>query len=576
MSGQRLAVWATVGVVGAAALAGCSSGGGSSNANGALAGTAAADTWNNGTAQAGGKVTWSIDGAMQNWNAMSAAGASFDTIEVLNGIYPGAFVTNPSYQVTLNSDLLAGASETGSSPQTVVYKIKSNAVWSDGTPITADDFAYTWRVQNGSDENIESASTLGYKQVKSVTGSDSGKTVTVTFSSAFPDWKSLFAHLYPAHVAAQHGSDEESFAWFSDNAPTVSGGPFTVGTVSSDKTEVDETKNTRYYGAAANLDQVTFRAITDQDQQVAALRSKQVDGIYPQPTAAMVSQLKGLGKQVTYKVDTGMQYEQIGFNLKNTALSDPKWGKALRTAMFTAVNRNEVLAKTVQPVSANTVALDNRMLVPGQSGYQDDVAAYGLGTGDLAKARQELAAAGFSGAAAGKQLAAPGGKAVPAFTMVYPVGNTVRQTTCQLFAAAMADLGITVDVRPTDDMGATLTQSAPGYDYDIVDYASVGSPFPDSANQPAYSTGGGDNFGGYSNKSVDTWLKQAASTTDQATATADLNKADQQISQDAYTLPLYQEPTLIAFQTGLVNVHNNVTESGPTYNVGQWGLKKTS
>jgi peptide/nickel transport system substrate-binding protein len=582
MSGQRLAVWAAAGVVGAAALAGCSSGSGTGGGSGALAGTAAADTWNNGTAQTGGKVTWSIDGAMQNWNAMSASGASFDTVQVLNGIYPGAFATNPSYQVTLNSDLLSsatgtgGGSQSGTGPQTVVYQIKNNAVWSDGTPITADDFAYTWRVQNGTDANIQTANTLGYSQVKSVTGSNAGKTVTVVFSSAFPDWKSLFTHVYPAHVAAEHGTDEQSFAWFSANPPKVSGGPFTVATVSSDKTEVDESKNARYYGAPANLDQVDFRAITDQSLQVAALESKEVDGIYPQPTAALVSQLKSLGRQVTYKVDTGMEYEHIDFNLKNSALADPKWGRTLRTAMFTAVNRNEVLAKTVRPVQPTAVALNNRMLVPGQAGYQDDVAAYGLGTGDLAKARALLTAAGFTGADAGKQLTAPGGEAVPAFTMVYSMGNTVRQTTCQLFAAAMADLGITVNVQPTDDMAATLTQSSPGYSYDIVDFASVASPFPDSASRPAYTSGGGGDFGGYSNKNVDAWLKQAASATDQSAAAADLDKADQQISQDAYTLPLYQKPTLIAFQPGLVNVHNNVTESGPTYNVGDWGLKKTS
>ena len=65
----------------------------------------------------------------------------------------------------------------------------------------------------------------------------------------------------------------------------------------------------------------------------------------------------------------------------------------------------------------------------------------------------------------------------------------------------------------------------------------------------------------------------AAESSDSSTQIADLNKADQQISQDAYTLPLYQKPTLIAFYPSVLNVRDNATSMGPTYNIGQWGLK---
>src|SRR4030095_10808793 len=43
------------------------------------------------------------------------------------------------------------------------------------------------------------ASTTGYDQIKSVKGSDNGKTVTVVFAEPFTDWKSLFYGLLPAH-----------------------------------------------------------------------------------------------------------------------------------------------------------------------------------------------------------------------------------------------------------------------------------------------------------------------------------------------------------------------------------------
>ena len=231
-------------------LGGCStgSGGNSGGSDTNIAGTAAADTFNSGTPKQGGSVTWTIEKTMDNWNVLSANGDVFDYAQILNALTPSAFIFNPSYSVTLNTDMLASATQTSSSPQTVVYKIQPNAVWSDGQPINADDFIYNWQVQNGSDANIAAASTVGYQNISSVTGSDNGKTVTMVYSSAFPDWQSLFTNMYPAHIAKQHGNNEASFNWFQANPPPVSGGPFVISSVSSDRTSVILTRNNQYYG----------------------------------------------------------------------------------------------------------------------------------------------------------------------------------------------------------------------------------------------------------------------------------------------------------------------------------------
>jgi peptide/nickel transport system substrate-binding protein len=55
-----------------------------------------------------------------------------------------------------------------------------------------------------------------------------------------------------------------------------------------------------------------------------------------------------------------------------------------------------------------------------------------------------------------------------------------------------------------------------------------------------------------------------------------LNNADTQISKDAYTLPLYQKPTLIAYKNTLGNVRDNATAAGPTYNIQEWGFKSSA
>ena len=125
MSGTELAPrkrrWLAMimaGVTGVALLAGCSgsSGGGSGSSTTSIAGTAAADTFNSGTPKQGGSATWTIEKTMDNWNALSANGNTFDYVQVLNALTPSAFIFNPSYSVTLNSAMLASATLTSTSP----------------------------------------------------------------------------------------------------------------------------------------------------------------------------------------------------------------------------------------------------------------------------------------------------------------------------------------------------------------------------------------------------------------------------------------------------------------------------
>ena len=47
----------------------------------------------------------------------------------------------------VNTDLLESVEATSTSPLTIQYVINPKAVWSDGVPVTADDFIYAWQSQ---------------------------------------------------------------------------------------------------------------------------------------------------------------------------------------------------------------------------------------------------------------------------------------------------------------------------------------------------------------------------------------------------------------------------------------------
>ena len=64
-------------------------------------------------------------------------------------------------------------------------------------------------------------------------------------------------------------------------------------------------------------------------------------------------------------------------------------------------------------------------------------------------------------------------------------------------------------------------------------------------------------------------------TTDPTQELADLNTADKQLSADAYTLPLYQKPVILAYNAKWGNIRDNATSVGPPYNTQDWGQIKS-
>ncbi|MGC9669471.1 ABC transporter family substrate-binding protein [Planosporangium sp. 12N6] len=517
---------------------------------------------NSGPTVRGGTLAYAIEKPISGWNIADADANSFEAAQVLAGVLPSAFIAYPDLSVRVNSDLLVSAEQTATDPQTVVYRIQPAATWDDGMPISGDDFTYAWQTQNGKDcPDCSAASTAGYDQIASLAQGDGGKTVTVTFQPAFADWKSLFANLYPAHVARAHGDLATSWKWFNANPPTFSGGPYKVSGHVPD-TAVEEVPNPRWYGhVKPTLDRLVFRTITDQSAELTALRNNEVQAVYPQPTIDLVNSVKA-ERSVQYTVGKGLSWEHLDLNVQNPLLAD----RELRRALFTAIDRNAIISKTVGQVLADTPALGSHNFVPGQTSYRDLVTPTGQGTGDLAKARKLLTDAGYRDV--GKALKTPAG--VPVTLRVsYIAGNDTRARIAELIQAQLGQLGITVRIMPVTNFGASLT----GGDFDLILFSWTGTPFPVSNALQTWTSDGGSNFGGWHNDASDRLLRQAAAETDAAKVADLLNQADQLMTDDAYVLPLFQKPTLLAVNSRFANVRDNATSFGPTYNVQEWGLR---
>lgn len=612
MSGSRKRrLIAGIAAVGALALTATACSSSKSGGSSVATTTVGLNNMNSGTPKKGGSLTIGIEKQITDWDQFDASGATEDFVYLENGYWQGSpFIQEPDASIAINPDFVTSAQVTSSSPQTIVYQINPKAVWNDGTPITADDFKLTWLFQAGVDPLVSAASTSGYQDIASVVGSGTNnQTVTVTWKAGKvdPDWKSLF-QVFPAHIAAQHGYDtnltldklttesangktgdtglENSFKWFDATVPTWSDGAYVVQSAASDGSKVVEVPNAKWWGAKGPyFDKVTFTAITDSAQETPALQNGEVNVIIPQPDQSIVKGVKNIGSKVKYQLDPGLQYEHIDLNMKNTFFGGTTQADqqnpvklALRQALFTVIDRKAIIARTQGLVDSSSKPLNARMFVPTQSQYTDNLSSTGQGSGDLAKAKQILQSAGYTNIGQGQKLTTPSGQQVPAFVMRYTSTNSERATESQLVATEAAQLGITINVEGTDSLDKTLNQADANHAYDIVVFAWVDTAFWATGNPPLFETNPsqtgpvvGGNYGFYTNTQVDSLLQQATNTLDLTKAASLENQADKLISADAYTLPLFQKDSMIAFDSSLVNVRDNITSTGQTYNIQEWG-----
>jgi len=526
-----------------------------------------ADDCNSGARKEGGQIVLAQGKTIPNFNVNADDGALVESVEIMNMVQPTPYWFYPSAKIVWNKDMLVSEPAIKSqSPQTIEYKIRPEAKWDDDTPINADDFIYAWKTLDGHDKKINAAGTTGYDQIQSVTGSDSGKTVTVVFKDPYADWKGLFTGLYPAHIAAKAGdisTDAGLEAGFKAQyaQPTWSGGPFKI--TSYDKpTQTTLVPNPKWYGFdKPTLTQVIFKPITDASQQIPALKNQEIQGANVQPSQTIYEQLQQMAN-VQFEITAGAAYEHLVLNTKSPQLADQK----LREAILTAIDRQAIIDKTVKAYFPDAKPLGSHTLLSNQEGYEDTLSkvAPDQGNGKVDAAKKILSDAGYTGV--GTALKDKSGKAV-GFTL-RSTGTAARKATAEIMQSELKQLGITVTYKVTDDLSGTLEQE----DFDGIVFGFAGSPLL-GGTVDIWKTGGGSNYTQWGDSQVDDYLKQMATSLDQQKRYQLLHQADEIITKAAVDLPMYLKPNLMMVTKDYVNIRDNNFGSYYTYNTQQWGVK---
>ncbi|WP_166350308.1 ABC transporter family substrate-binding protein [Phytoactinopolyspora limicola] len=514
----------------------------------------------------GGTLTIAATSPIVDWNPLSAAGDTTGQRQQQWPLYPHPFLTNPDTTVVVNEALLVSAEVIADDPMTVEYRIQPDAVWSDGTPITVDDFAYTQAVQDPAQcPECSAAFTEGYSLINTVDGSDDGRTVTMVFDEPFAPWQSLFNYILPAHVADSYGDLATSFnEGFSTNVPAVSGGPYVVEDY-TDGVSMTMVKNPEWYGEPAHLDTIITRYITGQGEQVTALQNGEVQLVYQTPTLDTLEQVRTMSG-MTVTMGSTLTYYHLGMKTTGDVMSDP----ALRTAIATALDFEDMRTRTIGQFAPDQPLMKSSVHIPGQvvgdiDAYRENTDVVGMGIGDIEAAISVLEDAGYT--LDGDQLVLPDGSPLRELTFLTLATDDLRMELAQIAQQQLRPLGITIVIDPAD--GSRYSPALRDGSFDIMATGTALDLGPLSMQQ-WYGTDAPRSFG-YSSAEADRLLAEASSELDPARQVELMNELDLTLLGDGVVMPLFASPWMAVHPDEYRNIFVNPSKYGTTMNVEQWG-----
>jgi peptide/nickel transport system substrate-binding protein len=530
----------------ALALTGC--GGGSSDSGGdSGAGEQASATENQinpvdrDQLTQGGSLRWALAGMPANFNYHQLDGSDDDNEDVLSALMPEAFEFSADSTPSVNEDYFTSIEVTSEDPQVIEYTINPDAVWSDGSPITAADLIAQWQALNGSNPAFSVVSTTGYEEIASVEQGSDDRQAVVTFTQPYADWQAMFSPLYPA--AANTDPNVFNTGWIS--GPQVTAGPFQVDDVDTTAQTITLVPNPDWWGTAPLLDSIVYR-VMDPDTAIDALANGEIDFVDIGADVNAYTRATTL-EGVDIRRAGGPNFRHITLNGTSPVLSDVN----VRQALAKAIDRQTIADAMLGPLGADAAKLDNHIFMSNQEGYQDN--AGDLSSADVAAANAQLDAAGWT--REGDATRTKDGQEL-VIRFVIPSGVSSSQQESELVQGMLQEVGARVDIQ-TVPVGDLFDRYVTPGDFDMTVFSWLGTNFPISSSSSIYEQPQGDqiqqNYARIGTPEIDQLFQQAAEELNPVAARDIANQIDAAIWEEVHSLTLYQRPDLIAADSTLAN-----------------------
>ncbi|WP_048306315.1 peptide ABC transporter substrate-binding protein [Halomonas sp. PR-M31] len=463
-----------------------------------------------------------VMGELASFDASQVSGGVWES-QVLMDVYEGLVKKAPDGEILPGMATSWKVSEDG---KTYTFTMRDGAKWSDGKPVTAEDFVFGWRnmldpenaskyaymlypVANAKAVNVgdKPLDALGVKSL------DDGKTFEVTLNSPTPYFIQLLTH-YTAYPAPKHTAEKYGKQWVKLGNIATNGAFKPTQWVSQSR--ITAVKNPQYYEAdQVALDQVNYHTTEDRNAGVSRFRAGELDVLREYPSSRY-QWLKDNLPDATHMAPYLGSYYYVLNHRKGRPTAD----KRVREALNLAARRN-VIAKQIM---AGT-------FLPSQSLVAKGTANYDVQTMDLSedmdarmeKAKQLLEEAGYG----------PGN----------PLNLRLRYNTSdehKKIAVAMAamwrPLGINVEM--VNSEATVHYQTIQQGDFDVARAGWV-ADYNDAENfLTLLKSGVGNNYGAYANPEFDALLEEASTTLDAAERETLLEQAEQLAMNDYAIVPL--------------------------------------
>ncbi len=451
---------------------------------------------------------------------------------------------------------------------TVNYTIREEAVWSDGTPISGDDFQFT--LDTIMDPDIP-ASKLTYEDI--VSTEVGPKTFTYTMSAPTTLYETIFDTIIPKH--AVEGSD-----FLTDWNETMwpSGGPFIF-----DEWRPGEflrlVRNDNYWMTDPEtgdqlpyLDSVVFRFIPETESVINAFRAREVDVIQTPPATEAIEALQALEPEgAIVEVLSGPVWEHLNFQFgtdnrnANTANANLNYRKCIAHAVDKAQIVDEILAGQVEPLTS-FVEVYNPTLSQG-SWAQYDYNVEGA-TAFCDAAKEELG--------------------VDTLEAIFSTtsNNDARVKLSELFVDMFTAVGIDY-TNELEDSQLFFGESGPNGTYDLGEWAWVGSPGLSGLvgimdvwdpEDPDPSLNNWYRYGTPGSTLIDEHTARFAEIRDELNASVDptvleplITEAESLLADQAVFVPLYARLVVAAVWGDEVGgFKHNPTQASHTWNLESW------
>ena len=412
------------------------------------------------------------------------------------------------------------------------FHLREGLKWSDGTPLTANDFVYSIQrvltpATTAQYYSMMSDYIKGAKEFYEGTGTAEelgakaldDNTLEITLlqpTSFFIDLVSMWCY-FPVQKAT---IDANGDRWTASADTYVCNGPFKMEQINLGEGYV-LVKNENYWDADnVTLEKLTFRFILDSATALTAYESGDVDGIRSIPSADY-ARLVASNAGVNVVPNYGTVYYNI--NCSKAPYDDP----LVRKALNLAIDRKTIIENVVQIDATPAFSY----LAPGYGVNGKDITegrgTFGLSeTADVEAAQAALAEAGY-----------PNGEGFPTLQLSYYSNDTVKKVVEAMAEMFKTNLNINVEISSND--WAIFYESVQAGDYEVAAMGWSADYLNPMSFLPLFKTGDSTNTAFYSNSKYDDLVNQVMLETDAAAAAELTLKADEVVSEDYACIPLY-------------------------------------